>query len=355
MRHYSGNRDMEKPQIWVFLEQRGGVLHEVGLELLGKARELAEVSGGTVAGVLLGADVSRLTHQVIAHGADLVLVAENPALEPYRLLPYTALLAQACREHKPSILLFGATAMGLELAPRLAARLNTGLSAHCLDLKLDADGRLLALVPGWGGGVVASIKCPAHRPQMATVMPGVMPKVELAGRSGQVIHLIVPPDLDLSGPRVLEAHREEPKTMPLEKAEVVVAGGFGIGGPEGWKLLNELAGLLGGAMGATRPPVDEGWAAEDQMIGTSGKTVRPRLYIGVGVSGMSHHVVGMDGSEVVVAINTDPKAPLFEVADIGIVGDYREIIPPLLGEIRKRCQAGRGAEKVEKERKPQDL
>jgi electron transfer flavoprotein alpha subunit len=327
---------MEKPQIWVFIEQRGGGLHDVGLELLGKARELAAASGSTVAALLLGADVAPLTGRVIAHGADTVLLAEHPGLEPYRLLPYTAVLAKACREHQPSILLFGATSLGVELAPRLAARLNTGLSAHCIDLQLDADGNLLQMVPGWGGGVVATIRCPQHRPQMATVMPGVMKKIPPAPRSGQVINLAVGNDLDDSGPKILEVQREEPQTLPLEAAEVVVAGGWGLGGPDGWKLVEELAGLLGGAAGATRPPVDEGWARDEQMIGQSGKTVRPRLYIGVGISGMSHHVVGMDGSELVVAINSDPKAPIFELADICIVGDFREILPPLLEEIRHR-------------------
>ncbi len=329
---------MKPTLIWVFIEQRAGVLHEVGLELLGKARELAEASGGTVAAVVLGADVAPLADRLIRHGADLVLLAEHPLLEPYRLLPYTTVLAQAVRQYQPAIMLFGATSLGMELAPRLAARLNTGLSAHCLDLKLDANGNLLQMVPGWGGGVVATIKCPAHRPQMATVMPGVMQKCEPAARSGQVINLPIDADLDTSGPQVLEVHREDPKEKPLEAAEVVVAGGWGIGGPEGWKLLEELAGLLGGAVGATRPPVDEGWALEAQMIGQSGKTVRPRLYIGVGISGMSHHVVGMEGSKVVVAINSDPRAPIFEVADIVIVGDYREILPPLLEEIRSRLR-----------------
>jgi electron transfer flavoprotein alpha subunit len=329
---------MKQSLIWVFMEQRGGVLHEVGLELLGQARELAEASGAAVAGLLLGAEVAPLADRVIAHGADLVLVAEHPELEPYRLLPYTSVLAQACREYQPDILLLGATAMGLELAPRLAARLETGLSAHCIDLRLDANGNLLQLVPGWGGGVVATITCPAHRPQMATVMPGVMKKRAPAPRSGQVIQLPVGELLDLSGPQVLEVHREAPQGRPLEVAEVVVAGGWGIGGQEGWQLLEELAGLLGGAVGATRPPVDAGWAREEQMIGQSGKTVRPRLYIGVGISGMSHHVVGMDESEVVVAINSDPQAPLFAVADIVLVGDYREILPPLLAEIRQRLK-----------------
>ncbi|MBM4274521.1 MAG: electron transfer flavoprotein subunit alpha/FixB family protein [Deltaproteobacteria bacterium] len=329
---------MAKPQIWVFMEQRSGALHEVSLELLGKARELAAASGGTVAALVLGADVTGLADTVIAHGADIVLLADHPSLEPYRLLPYTFILAQACREGRPSILLFGATSMGMELAPRLAARLQTGLSAHCIDLRLDSDGNLLQMVPGWGGGVVATIKCPRHRPQMATVMPGVLKKSEPSPRSGQIINLPVGADLDVSGPRVLEIHREEPQEMPLEAAEVVVAGGWGIGGQEGWKLVEELAGLLGGAVGATRPPVDEGWASEAQMIGQSGKTVRPRLYIGVGISGMSHHVVGMDGSEFVVAINSDPQAPIFEVADMGLVGDYREILSPLLDAIRQRLK-----------------
>jgi electron transfer flavoprotein alpha subunit len=327
---------MEKPQIWVFLEQRGGVLHDVGLELLSKARELAAASGTAVTALLLGADVASLTDRIIAHGADTVLLAEHPALEPYRLLPYTAVLAKACREHQPSIFLFGATSLGVELAPRLAARLNTGLSAHCIDLQLDANGNLLQMVPGWGGGVVATIRCPQHRPQMATVMPGVMKIILPSPRPGRVINLAVGNNLDDSGPKVLEISREESQALPLEVAEVVVAGGCGLGGPDGWKLVEELAGLLGGAVGATRPPVDEGWARDEQMIGQSGKTVRPRLYIGVGISGMSHHVVGMDGSELVVAINSDPKAPLFELADICIVGDFREILPPLLAEIRHR-------------------
>lgn len=327
---------MKKPQIWVFIEQRGGILHDVGLELLGKARELADASGGSVTALLLGNGVLPLADHLTAHGADTLLVADHPGLEPYHLLPYTQVLAEACRAYQPEIMLFGATSLGVELAPRLAARLQTGLSAHCIDLQLDADGKLLQMVPGWGGGVVATIKCPDHYPQMATVMPGVMKKPQPAARSGEIIHLTFREDT--SGPRVLEVQRQEVKDLPLETAEVVVAGGFGIGGEEGWQLLEELARLLGGAVGATRPPVDEGWASEEQMIGQSGKTVRPRLYIGVGISGMSHHVVGMDESEFVVAINKDPKAIIFEFSDLAIVGDYRDIIPHLVDELRGMIQ-----------------
>ena len=329
---------MKEAQIWVFIEQRQNVIHDVGLELLGKARELADAAGARVAALLLGQGVLPLADTLMSYGADVVMVADHPALEPYRLLPYTQVLAGACRAHQPDIMLFGATGLGVELAPRLAARLKTGLSAHCIDLQLDADRNLLQMVPGWGGGVVATIKTPEHRPQMATVMPGVMKKLQPAARSGEVIPLTIGEDLDLSGPEVLEIHREDPIDQPLETSEVVVAGGFGVGGREGWKLLEELARLLGGAVGATRPPVDEGWAAEEQMIGQSGKTVRPRLYIGVGISGMSHHVVGMDESEFVVAINTDPKAAIFKVADLAVVADQREIIPLLLDELRGRVK-----------------
>ena len=332
---------MKRQHIGVFIEQRGGVLHDVGLELLGKARELIEVSRGTVSAFVLGRDISAHSEELIARGADTVLLADSSVLEPYRLLPYTSVLAQACKTYDPDILLFGATRMGIELAPRLAARLNTGLSAHCMDLRLDKEGKLLQMVPGWGGGVVATIRCPLHRPQMATVMPGVMKKLVPTERSGECIHLDVREDIQWSGPKVLEVHIEEPKEMPLEKADVVVAGGWGIGNPDGWIILQDLAALLCGAVGATRPPVDEGWVPESRMIGQSGKTVKPRLYIGIGISGMSHHVVGMDESECIVSINTNPNAAIFEVSDVAVVGDYREILPPLLKEIRARLPEGR--------------
>ncbi|MBW2490959.1 MAG: electron transfer flavoprotein subunit alpha/FixB family protein, partial [Deltaproteobacteria bacterium] len=286
-------------------------------------------------------DISGFSDDLIAHGADRVLLADSPILEPYRLLSYTFVLAQACKTYHPDILLFGATRMGIELAPRLAARLKTGLSAHCIDLRLDSQGRLLQVVPGWGGGVVATILCPHQRPQMATVMPGVMKKLSPTKRSGECIMLPVKEDLQTFGPKVLEVHIEEPKEMPLEVADVVVAGGWGVGDRKGWALLEDLATLLCGAVGATRPPVDEGWVSESRMIGQSGKTVKPRLYIGVGISGMSHHVVGMDESDYIVAVNSDPGAAIFEVSDVAVVGDYRDILPPLIDEIRKRLPEGR--------------
>jgi len=323
-------------EVWVFAEQRSGVLHDVGLELLSKARDLADQTGGSVSALLLGHDIAGLTGSLLSHGADRVFVADDPRLEPYRMMPYLSILDGACRDHDPDFVLLGSSSMGVELAPRLAARLETGLSAHCIDLQLDDDGNLLQMVPGWGGGVVATIKCPDHRPQMATVMPGVMKKSSGYDSAEEIVFLEVPEDIDTSGPKVVEVCTEEPEGMPLEQAEVVVAGGWGIGGKEGWKLLEELASLLGGAVGATRPPLDEGWADEGQMIGQSGKTVRPRFYIGAGISGVMHHVVGMDEADFVVAINTDPNAPLFEVSDLAIVEDYKAILPPLIEEIKKR-------------------
>jgi len=322
--------------IWVYAEQRNGELHDVTLELLGKARELAEKAGHNVGSLLLGSKVKPMAQGLIDHGADFVLVADDPRLEPYRLLPYTLVLDAVIRERKPEILLMGATALGVELAPRVAARVGTGLSAHCIDLRMDGEGRLLQIVPGWGGGVIATISCPDHRPQMATVMPGIMRALSPKARSGEIIELQIKlPELGL-GPEVVDVKREKAEELPLEKAEVVVAGGWGVGNKEDWKMVEELARVLGAAVGATRPPVDEGWAKEGQMIGQSGKTVRPNLYIGLGISGVMHHVVGMDQSKYIISINRDPKAEIFDVSDVIVSEDFKKILPLLIEEIRSR-------------------
>ena len=224
--------------------------------------------------------------------------------------------------------------MGSDLAARLAARLRTGLSAHCIGLELSSEKKLVAVVPGWGGNVLARVTSPYTQPQMATVMPGVfdMPKER------KVIGRVIPLDVDLKPEdvtyRVLEIKEEAVQEDALERAEVVTAGGWGIGSKEDWQWVKDLASALKGAVGATRPPVDERWAKDDQMIGQSGRTVRPRLYIGVGISGQMHHMVGIKGAAVIVAINQDPQAPIFEQCDIGLVGDFREIIPHLIKVIQ---------------------
>jgi electron transfer flavoprotein alpha subunit len=329
--HSRPNRDY-----WVFAEQRQGVLHDAGLELAGKAAELARKTAGSVTALLLGHDVRGLAGDLIAHGADRVWVVDDQRLAVYRLLAYASVLKKLCLQHDPDVFLFGATSLGVELAPRLAAMLNTGLSAHCIDLKLDERGRLLQVVPGWGGGVVATIRCDKGRPSMATVLPGAFGKERKDGRRGEILTLPADGDIDLSGPRVLKVEILEPRGTTLVNADVVVAGGWGIGNAEDWKLVEVLADLLCGAVGATRPPVDEGWVKEDRMIGQSGKMVKPRVYIGIGISGMMHHVVGMDASEYVIAVNKDEKANIFEVADLSVVGDFRQILPLLIKEIRAK-------------------
>ena len=324
--------------VWVFAEQRKGELHDVSLELLGKARELADKTGSKVAAVLMGYHVHKLAQTLVNHGADMVFVADDPRLENYRLLPYTHVFERIIKEHEPDIVLMGATAMGVELAPRLAARIRTGLSAHCIDLKLDENGNLLQVVPGWSGGVIATIACPDHRPQMSTVMPGAMRALPEEKREGQIEKIYVDLSDSNMGPEVLGIERVVTGEQPLEKADVVVAGGWGVGSEENWSLLEELARLLGGAVGATRPPVDEGWAREGQMIGQSGKTVRPILYIGIGLSGAMHHVVGMDQSKHIININSNSNADIFEVSDVIVVEDFMKILPPLIEEIKSRTK-----------------
>jgi len=322
--------------IWVFAEQRNGVLHDVSLELLGKARELAKEAGSSVGSVLLGHQVGPLAQTLIQHGSDKVFLVDDGRLTNYRLIPYATTVTTLVQQYDPSAVLIGATAMGVELAPRVAARLETGLSAHCVDLRLDEEGRLLQVVPGWGGGVIATIACPDHRPQMATVMPGAMRALKRSERQGQVIECSVDlPEANL-GPEVIALKAEASEGMPLEKADIVVAGGWGVGSKENWSMIEALADALGGAVGATRPPVDEGWVKEGQMIGQSGKTVRPTLYIGIGISGVMHHIVGMDQSKLVISINNNSKAEIFDVSDLQVVADFKKIVPRLIEEIRAR-------------------
>ncbi|MBW2092557.1 MAG: electron transfer flavoprotein subunit alpha/FixB family protein, partial [Deltaproteobacteria bacterium] len=279
-------------KIWVFMEHRQGRLAEVSLELVWKAGELGRRISWKVAGVLVGSRVSALAEEILAYGLDEVLLAEDPLLEGYCSQSYAKVLEAAVREYQPEVFLLGGTAMGLDLGARLAARLRTGLSAHCVDLELNDQGELLAVVPGWGGSIMARISCSRTRPQMATVKPGTFDLPRPGRPQGRIVAfkpVVEKKDITY---RVLEVGREESRRSGIDKAEIVVAGGWGVGSAENWKLIQDLASSLGGAVGATRPPIDEGWAEEHQMIGTSGRTVRPKLYIGVALSGHMHHLVG---------------------------------------------------------------
>ena len=319
--------------VWVIAEQIDCRILAVSFQLIGQARKLADEWGTSVEVVLLGDKLGEQTQPLFAAGADKVYLGDDPELAFYQPEIYTEIIVKLAKEQQPEIVLIGSTSMGRELAPLVAARLETGLTAHCIDLVLDENGILEQRVPAYGG--LISIVCPEKRPQMATVAKGVFPTPELdEARTGEIVPLDVPTDL----PRriqTLEIVREEPEGVPLESAPIIVAGGAGAGDAEGWRQIADLAKTLNAALGCTRPAVDEGWAGLETMIGQSGKMVSPELYIGVGLSGELQHTVGIVGAQVMVAINNDPKSPVFEQVDYGIVDDCRECVPVLIDKIRE--------------------
>ncbi|MGI9952803.1 FAD-binding protein [Moorellaceae bacterium AZ2] len=322
--------------IWIFAEQRQGNLAGVVPELLGIARELAAQCNTDVTAVLLGHNVAGLAAQLIAYGADRVYLVEHEELACYRTEPYTYVLGDLAQKCRPEILLFGATHIGRDLAPRLARRLNTGLTADCTALAIDPEEKILLQTrPAFGGNLMATIACPHHRPQMATVRPGVMAKPEPDyTRKGEVIRqsYAIPPEVVRT--KVLEIVHATGAKVNLEEAEIIIAGGRGLGGPEGFKELEKIAGLLGASVGASRGAVDAGWIGREHQVGQTGKTVRPKLYIACGISGAIQHLAGMQRSGCIVAINTDADAPIFRVADYGIIGDIHQILPALAAEIK---------------------
>ncbi len=331
--------------IWAVAEIAAGRLAPVSRELLGQALRLASEAGGCeVAAVLVGHEAGGPAQDLLACGAEKVFLVDDPRLALYQNDTYGAALHRLILRERPDVVLFGATAAGEELAPTVAARLGTGLGAHCTDLRLGADGLLTMGVLGFGGRLHTEMFCPARRPQMASVKPGMFRAPDRTEPKGAVVREDAAALLSGAAVRLraVRAVVEEPEGMPLEEAEVVVAGGWGIGGREGWGLLEELARGLNGAVGCTRPALDEGWTAgEHTMIGTSGKTVRPKVYLGVGISGSPHHTVGIKDAGVVISINSDPGAPAFGSSDFGVAADYRKILPLLIAEIgRAKGQSG---------------
>ena len=317
--------------VWVLAEQIDCRLLNVSLQLVGQARKLADDLETCVEVILLGDNLTTQPKELIAAGADKVYLGNAPELALYQSEIYTQMIVDQAQVHRPEILLIGSTAMGRELAPLVAARLETGLTAHCIDLLMNEDKILEAKIPAYGG--LISIICPEKRPQMATVANAVFAKPdENENRRGQIVPLKVP-DQTANRIQTLEIVRREPEGVPLESAPIVVAGGAGAGGPEGWQKINDLARVLNAALGCTRPAVDEGWADLETMIGQSGKIVSPELYIGVGLSGELQHMVGITGARVMVAINNDSKSPVFEQVDLGIVDDCREFVPVLIERI----------------------
>ncbi len=325
-----------RESVWMFAEQRHAKLMGSSLEILGGGRKIADKLNTMLAAVLFGYGVANLAKELIAYGADKIYVADNSLLSVYQSEAYSTILADLIRQSNPEILLLSATAIGRDLAPTVAAKVKTGLTADCVELDVNEQRQLLQIVPAFGGNVMATIICPKHKPQMATVRPGVMKSLDRdESRHGEITKVSTSIRKEDMKIRIVEVVMEKPRVLPIEGADVVVAGGWGVGSTENWKLIEELAEVLGGAVGATRPAVDEKWALEDQMIGVGGKTVRPKLYIGAGISGALQHTVGIQDSKVIVAINKDPNAPIFKGADFGIIGDLCEIIPCLVNEIKK--------------------
>ena len=319
--------------VWVIAEQIDCRLLAVSTQLIGQARKLADELNTSVQTILLGDDIERQTHALISAGADRVYLGDAPELAFYHPETYTEIIVNLAQAHEPEIILLGSTAMGRELAPLVAARLKTGLTAHCIDLVLDADRNLEQRIPAYGG--LLSIICPQRRPQMATVAKGVFAAPEVdETRSGEIVEIRLP-DVVSDRIKTLEIVREAPEGVPLESADIVVAGGAGAGDPKGWHTIADLANTLNGALGSTRPAVDEGWTELTTMIGQSGKMVSPQLYIGVGLSGEQQHLVGVVDAQVMVAINNDDKSPVFEQVDYGIVDDCREFVPVLIKKIKE--------------------
>jgi len=320
--------------VWVIVDQAGGQPESVSIELIGHARKLADELGTSAEAVFLGNKTEEHAGKLIAAGADKVYLGDAAELTFYQSELYTEMIVRLANEQRPEIILLGSTFMGRELAPLVAARLETGLTAHCIDLVFDDDQILEQRVPAYGGMI--SIICPESRPQMATVAKAVFPAPELdEERVGEIVSLEIPGDVP-GRVETLEVVTEESEGVELESASIIVAAGVGVGSQEGWDEVAALATILNAGLGATRPAVDEGWVDIAQMIGQSGKMVSPELYIGVGLSGELQHMVGITGAKLMVAINNDAKSPVFEQVDVGVVDDCREFIPALLEKLRSR-------------------
>lgn len=328
-----GKKDLAQyKNVWVFAEQRQGQLMPVAIELLGEGRKLADEIGVKLCAVLLGHKVDGLAKDLTQYGADIVYLAEDELLEKYTTDGYTKVISDMIQELKPEIVLMGASHIGRDLAPRVAARVDTGLTADCTKLEIDVeDKKLLQTRPAFGGNIMATIICQNHRPQMATVRPGVMDKAKKTeSGAGEIVTFPVVLEKNHIRTEVIEIVKADKQQVALEEAEVIVSGGRGLGKAEGFALLKKLADKLGGVVGASRATVDVDWIGHDHQVGQTGKTVKPRIYIACGISGAIQHIAGMQSSDVIIAINKNPGAPIFQVADYGIVGDLYDVVPALI-------------------------
>ena len=333
--------------VYVFAQQVDNEVSGIALELIGKGKDLAKDLDTDVTAVLIGSDVKGLVDVLAEYGADKVIVVDDPELKEYRTEPYAHALSSVINEFKPDIMLVGATAIGRDLGPRVSARVHTGLTADCTQLdigdfpmvaipgKEQKHNQLLMTRPAFGGNTIATIACPEFRPQMATVRPGVMQKAErVAGAKAEVIEFNPGFTPDNKYVEILEVVKAVSDVADIMDAKILVSGGRGVGSAENFQMLEDLAEALGGTVSCSRAVVDSGWKPRDLQVGQTGKTVRPQVYFAIGISGAIQHVAGMEESDIIVAINKDENAPIFDVADYGIVGDLNKIVPALTEQIK---------------------
>lgn len=340
--------------VYVFAQQVDNELSGIAFELLGKAKELASDLGTDVTAVLIGSDVKGLTDELAEYGADKVIVVDDPELKEYRTEPYAHALSSVINEYKPEIVLVGATAIGRDLGPRVSARVQTGLTADCTVLEIgdfpinaipgqedkQKHNQLLMTRPAFGGNTIATIACPDNRPQMATVRPGVMQKIaKIEGAKANVEEFNPGFTPDNKYVEIMEVVKSVSETVDIMDAKILVSGGRGVGSAENFKILEDLAEALGGEVSCSRAVVDNGWKPKDLQVGQTGKTVRPQVYFAIGISGAIQHVAGMEESDLIIAINKDETAPIFDVADYGIVGDLNKIVPELTKQIKEAVAA----------------
>jgi electron transfer flavoprotein alpha subunit len=327
-----------KNEVWVFIEQRGGKPADVSFELLCKGTKLAETMGGVLKAIIIGSDTDEIVKQTFTYGADEAVVFDHPSLKNFRTIPYSRILQNLVQEHTPRIVLFGATIIGRDLAPRIASHTKSGLTADCTDLQIsdvkylnqNHSKLLLQIRPAFGGNIIATIITPDVPTQMATVREGVMELSPLEKpKAGKITKLEYKPEPVDDLVQIIKQHREENK-VNLKAAPIIVAGGYGLGTKDNFRLIEELARTIGGEVAGSRAAVDAGFVTPDRQVGQTGVTVRPKLYIAIGISGAIQHRAGMKDSNKIIAINTDPDAPIFDVAHYGIVGDAMQVIPQFI-------------------------
>ncbi len=330
--------ETKSKDLWVFLEtNEDGTAQNIGIELLNPGRRLADKQGGKLVSVVVGFHTDASVKEASAHGADRVIVVDGAEFQRYTTDAYVTALAHLIEKYGPTSMLIGATPNGRDLGPRLSSRLGTGLTADCTALDIDDEtGNIVWTRPAFGGNLMAVIMCPDHRPQLGTVRPGVFKKPEPGEAKAEVVKEDFHVPADQIRTKVLKTIREAAgELVDLEGADIIVSGGRGVGGPDGFKVVQDLADALGGTVGASRAAVDEGWISHSHQVGQTGKTVAPKLYIACGISGAIQHLAGMSSSDVIVAINKDFDAPIFGVADYGFVGNLFELVPALTAEIKK--------------------